>query len=206
MRARVLAGVLAGLLAWPLDGAMAREAVAADVEQMTQLFDWVCLRAFPDQGAVDRAMSQAGGTAMKPGQVRAYLHDDPGRGWMLARPEATYVVTIEDPPYRACAVRRMTASGFPTVAPYLAAIREYAAGQRRALGKPFDQAIRTPDGLDISATIWPVGGLPDGSADGVMLFRTNYHGGYAGPLAGDAGGVGMEVRFVHQLRAPGLPP
>ena len=204
MRAWLLA--LAGLVAWPPGGAVAREAVAADVEQMTQLFDGVCLRAFPDRGAVDRAMAQAGGTAMKPGQVRAYLHDDPGRGWTLARPEATYVVTIEDPPYRACAVRRMTASGFPTVAPYMAAIQGYAAAQRRALGAPFSQAIRSADGLDINASVWPVGVLPDGSTDGVMLFRTDYHGGYAGPLARDAGGVGVEVRFVHQLRAPGLPP
>ena len=39
-----------------------------------------------------------------------------------------------------------------------------------------------------------------------MLFLTDYHRGYAGPLAADAGGVGVEVRFVHQLRAPGLPP
>ena len=134
MRARVLAGLLAGLSAWPLGGAAAREAGPADVEQMVQLFDGVCLRAFPERGAVDRAVAQAGGVAMRPGQVRAFLHDDPGRGWMLARPEATYVVTIEDPPYRACAVRRMTPSGFPTVAPYLAADPGVCGGAAAGVG------------------------------------------------------------------------
>ena len=179
----------------------------AEVAQMAQMFDALCLRAFPDDRAVDAAAGRYGGRPLAPQEVRSYLHDDPGRGWQVARPEATYVVTLEAPPYHACAVRRMTPGGFPAVQPFDLVARQYAAARQRALGEPVTQSLHRPDGLDIDATVQQLGGgAPDGVTDSLMVFVSNYHGRYKGPLAADAGKPGIEVRFVHQLRMPGVPP
>lgn len=50
------------------------------------------------------------------------------------------------------------------------------------------------------------GGGPGGSTDSLMLFTSDYHGTYDGPLAKDAGKPGVEVRYVHQLRDAGAAP
>lgn len=182
-------------------------ATVGNVEQMVQVFETVCLQAFPERRAVDGAMGQLGGTPLAAREVRTYLHDDPGRGWQLVRPEATYVVTIEEPPYRACAVRRMTPGGFPTRAPFDAAVQRYGAARKRALTPLLSQSMRPPSGLDIVATVQRVeGGGPGGSTDSLMLFTSDYHGTYDGPFGKDAGKPGIELRYVHQLRDAGAAP
>lgn len=191
-----LAALLVGL------GGPARaepDATPADAQRMASLFDAVCLRAFPDGPATDRAVQEAGGVALTPAQVRELLHDDPGHGWRLARPEATYLLTIENPPWHACALRRMTRTGLPTVAPYDAAIGRYAAARGRSLGAPVGRSTRQ-GALDIRSTVQEVpDSVTGGVTDSVMLFWTAY-------LNAPAGAPEVEVRFVHQLRSPGVPP
>ena len=201
----LMAAVGAGLV--PGVGRAEGPATVGDVEQMVQVFKTVCLQAFPERRAVDGAMGQLGALALAAREVREYLHDDPGRGWRLVRPEATYVVTIEEPPYRACAVRRMTPAGFPTREPFDAAVQRYGVARKQALTPLVSQSMRQPGGLAIVATMQRVeGGGPGGSTDSLMLFVSDYHGTYDGPLAKDAGKPGVEVRFVHQLRSPGAGP
>ncbi|MDB5693166.1 MAG: hypothetical protein JWO81_2229, partial [Alphaproteobacteria bacterium] len=56
---------------------------AAQLAEMVALFDEICLKAFPDDAAVARAMAERHATAMIPADVRVYLHEDPGVGWEI---------------------------------------------------------------------------------------------------------------------------
>ena len=83
---------------------------AAQLAEQIELFDSVCLRAFPDDAAVARAMEGRGATPMGEAEIRIYLHDDPGRGWNLTGRTGTFRITVEAPPFHACGIRTMTAA------------------------------------------------------------------------------------------------
>src|SRR3954464_13443481 len=83
---------------------------AAQLAEMIELYDAVCLRAFPDDEAAARAMAARGATPMTDAEVRAILRDDPGRGWNVAGRTARFRLTIEGPPFHACGVRTMAAA------------------------------------------------------------------------------------------------
>lgn len=175
----------------------------ADVQAMTGLFDQVCLRSFPDLAAVGRAAKGARASPMTPIQVRSFLHDDPGYGWFYAQPEATYAVTIEQPPYRACAVRRITSSGFPTMQPLLDAVQAYSAGRSGLRLIPAGkQHTVLEGGADLDATAQ--GLVRPGSERPIEMFMelvTDYHGHYPNPASPDLepGSRGVEMRFVHTV-------
>src|SRR5690349_19136484 len=78
---------------------------AAQLAELIDIYDSVCLRAFPDDAAAARALAALGASAMQGGEVRIYLHDDPGRGWNLRGRTGLFRVTIEAPPFHACGVR-----------------------------------------------------------------------------------------------------
>src|SRR5258708_5836940 len=70
----------------------------ADVKGVSELIDTfmaVCLNVFPDDGAVAAKASADGYVPLSPQQVRQFLHDDPGRGWLLHRGDITLAVTVE---------------------------------------------------------------------------------------------------------------
>ena len=72
---------------------------------LVEAFGRFCLDRFPGAARVeDAAPGQT--SALPPARVRDYLHDDPGRGWIYRADGGAYVVTIEDPPYHTCAIRR----------------------------------------------------------------------------------------------------
>jgi hypothetical protein len=49
--------------------------------------------------------------ALTPAQVRTYLKDDPGRGWIMDIFSTRVIITIKVPPIHACAVRVIGPSG-----------------------------------------------------------------------------------------------
>ncbi|MES1202570.1 MAG: hypothetical protein ABUS57_14100, partial [Pseudomonadota bacterium] len=53
----------------------------AQLAEMLSLYEEICLRNFPDDAAVETAMSARHATTLSPREVRIYLHDDPGEGW-----------------------------------------------------------------------------------------------------------------------------
>jgi hypothetical protein len=97
------------------------------VVEMAAIFEAFCLKAFPDDSAVSQLTKSPGYQALSSQAVAIYLHADPGHGWRFRTTIATYVLTIEDPPYRTCALRRMTGDGFPTAVPFVDAVRRHAA-------------------------------------------------------------------------------
>jgi len=180
--------------------ALMRPATETEVrDRMIDLYEQACLQAFPNDEAVDKVMTGLGATALSKDQVRIYLHDDPGRGWRFTSTGTTFIVTVEAPPYHACAVRaslsekpadlgrypdmiaafeKTRGAGFAPIAPYDADLGEL---HTRGVG---DQRVNA-----------------DRSAESFFYFVNT-------PLtqhARDLGAPGAEVRFVHQLAAPDAP-
>lgn len=146
----------------------------------------LCLARFPDQAAFAAGARLRHLVPMPPEQVKRFLHEDPGRGWWGTTPSGRFVVTIENPPYFACAVRRLykLTQAFQTT--YQLAIGIWAANHKIAL-----QAVptmrREENGMSISATAQSEFG-PDGKVrQTLMMFVTDYPSGRT------------EVRLVRQF-------
>jgi hypothetical protein len=172
------------------------EAAAGDI---ARIYERICLAAFPDEARLQNALAASGAIALSPAEVRSMLHEDPGRGWRL--PGTPFTVTVESPPYRTCAVRRMTRAGLPTAKPYLAVLNAYAQQRGLVEGPPQRVGRRLPDGADTVLFGTPL--LQAGTARPVetsIYAITNYHGQLDPARFPDAaGGVGVEVRLAHQL-------
>ena len=72
---------------------------------MTKLYEEVCLKAFPDDGAVAAEMLRRGAKPLDAEQVKVTLGKDPGVGWTLPLGSEAALVFVELPPYHACSVR-----------------------------------------------------------------------------------------------------
>ncbi len=76
------------------------------------LFDMICARVFPDEARIATAMAKLpGARALTPAELRTYLKNDPGRGWIMPAGASQIVVTLEAPPIRSCAVRMTNTDG-----------------------------------------------------------------------------------------------
>jgi len=163
---------------------------AAHLAEMLALYDELCLHVFPDDDAVARNLRARGAAPLAEPQLRIYLHDDPGRGWRLEGRSARFDVTIEDPPYHACTVRTMTASGFPNLQPY----QDLAA--RFEAGRGF-RPVQRLDG-EIENVVMSLGGeetvLPNGSGEALLIAIGTPTDKYRA-----RGETAVEVRFVHQF-------
>ena len=84
-------------------GAAASAEADQQMERMTALYEEVCLKAFPDDKAVEVAMRSRKARELTPEEVKVTMRDDPGRGWELKDKSAS--VWLEFPPYHACSVR-----------------------------------------------------------------------------------------------------
>jgi hypothetical protein len=183
--------------------ARALDIAAVPDTEIAALYSTFCLKAFPDPSALDKFSKAKGAVVMSPEEVAYFLHQDPGRGWTLRTEQALYVITIEYPPYRTCAVRRMTPSGVSGVKNYLAAVTAYAAAKRGKLGNMPPMKRKGPGGIDISAYYYAMTDSAGKPAETFGVFLTNYHGKVPERFRPDAGsGVGVEVRLVHQLVGP----
>ena len=160
-------------------------------DRMIAVYDQVCLRAFPDDKAVDSAVTLLGATAMTKKEVRIYLHDDPGRGWRLDSKGTVFTILVEAPPYHACSVRLHVAEPFTDMGGYpaLTAAFEKARGDGFEAIPPYD--------ADIEDTHTHATGEqrinPDQSAESFFYFVNT-------PRKPSADGA--EVRFVHQIASP----
>lgn len=102
----------------PLLQAMRQDPDGTDIATVFKMF---CLERFPARPLMSGEMPPGtSSAAMTPQQVRQFLHDDPGVGWWYQTPFGTYAVTVEAPPYFACAVRR----NYPSVPGYEAVYQE----------------------------------------------------------------------------------
>jgi len=160
--------------------------------EMVALYDDLCLKAFPDDGAIDRAVAARSPTVLSPDQVRIYLHDDPGRGWWIDDANGRFVITIEAPPYHACSVRRLTDSGFTDMTAYSTRLASYSASHPGYTQMaPMDMDIG-----DIHSHATGVQrALTNGGSDTLFMFENR-------PATVSKSKTGVEIRFVRQLASP----
>jgi hypothetical protein len=170
---------------------------AADpaVERLVALYDEVCLKAFPDDAAVDALMAAKGATPLTPEEVRVTFRNDPGRGWILQDDGRNIQVMLELPPYHACSVRRWTAAGFGDLSAYRAVTESFKA--TRPGFAPVDEQQADLDGYHIHMS-GELRELPDGGAETLYLFDQEYLD-QARAAATDAP---FNIRFVHQIVSP----
>ena len=169
--------------------------------EISEIYAAFCLDKFPDASAFAALASARKATAMSQDQVKRFLHAYPGYGWTLHLADANYTIQVEDPPFRTCSVRRMTPSGVNDVKPYIAAVNAYVARKNgKLIGIP-PTHNRTPDNVADVMTL-PYGMMDSSGkpAETFAVILTNYHGrAPADQQAAAAGGVGVEVRMVHQI-------
>jgi hypothetical protein len=165
---------------------------AAQLAEMLTLFDEICLRTFPDDAAVARALEARGAAAMSDAEVKSILHDDPGRGWTIAGRTAAFRLTVEAPPYHACGVRTNTVAGFPTMQPYQDLIARYEKGRTYQKIGPITQIVEGAQSVGAGDMA-----MKGALAEGLLVFT-------AQPLPANraASGDAIQVRFVHQLVDP----
>lgn len=194
------------LLAAPAAAAAQYETLAnppdpvAQRDEMIALYDELCLRAFPDDDAVARAVAQHDARPLSPDQVRRFLHDDPGIGWEVRGRTGPFNVTIEQsPPYHACAVRTMTADGFADLGPYQALAARYEQGRGFERITPMEREVGD---LHVAG-----GGErrigPGDSSESLLVMLTRAADAYR-----TRGHTAVEVRFAHQYvgaQAPAKP-
>ncbi len=97
-----LARAQAGAVVIPPDAAQEQDPAGTALVEAFGLF---CLDCFPGAARVADA-APVRMQALSPLRTRECLHDDPGCGWLYRAPGGEYVLTIEEPPYHTCAVRR----------------------------------------------------------------------------------------------------
>jgi hypothetical protein len=169
--------------------------------EIAEIYSSFCLQKFPDLTALGALASTRKAAVLDSTQVKRFLHSDPGRGWALHTGTGNYIILAEDPPFRTCSVRRMTPSGIADVKPYIAAVNAYIAAQNGKLIKMQPSQSKTPDGI-ADVTTLPYGMLNSAGkpSETFAVFLTNYHGRAPEDQRADAtGGVGVEVRMVHQI-------
>ena len=166
------------------------------------MFSELCIGDFPDDEKVDAFLTSKAATPMSASEVQRYLHNDPGRGWYVKTPVALYGVTIENPPFHTCGIRRMTPEGAATPGTHAVAQAEkaYAAGIKgtTVLIKPTN--TRTgPTGPDVLAFGMGVLDAEGKPSDSFGFFLSNYHGRVPAPWVADGTpGVGVEIRLTRQ--------
>ena len=188
---RIILCVFAGVLMAAPAGA---QSVAPASSEFVALFSDLCLQKFPDDAGM-AALAGGKGQVLTPAEVKLFLHDDPGQGWVLNGQDSKYVLTDEHPPYHACAVRRTT----PQVldgGPLFAAALAYVTGQGEKLSPP--QQTRFPGALPSLATVENTldkNGQPTGEA--FMYFVVSYPS--VTRQDGSKSEPFFDVRFVRQI-------
>jgi hypothetical protein len=159
--------------------------------RMAALYDEVCLKAFPDDAAVDRLMAEKGAAPLTPEQAQITLRGDPGRGWLLKDGDRNIQIMLELPPFHACSVRRTLAPGFG-IFEYRAATDRFKA--TRPGFAPEREQVSEAEGVRIRG-LGESRVLPDGKTETLFIFDQQV----TDPARRARGQIGVDIRFVHQI-------
>lgn len=156
--------------------------------ELADLFADFCLKRFPSETALAEGVELKQLRALSPRGVRRFLHDDPGRGWLLETPSDAYVITIEDPPYHACAVRRMYSTTPKFRLAYKLMVKLWAA----------NEGIGPLQGMPIRRQMVSGGGIATMDMDFVPDVGGNVKRGFMAIVTDYPNGQ-SEIRLVHQI-------
>ncbi|HEU4550645.1 MAG TPA: hypothetical protein VFS01_13175 [Rhizomicrobium sp.] len=168
--------------------------------EFVSLFSDYCLKQFPDDKALTERAAGEGHRPLSPAEVGAFLHVDPGVGWMIAGRETSYVLTVQVPPYHACALRRYSDTPLDG-APFIAAARSFAAMTGHKLAPPLMRQRDIGGGIISSGIYFQELDEKDKPlSEAFMFFTVRY------PAVERADGAPSkpfwEVRFVRQIHIP----
>jgi len=165
--------------------------------EFVAFFRAYCLEKFPDDAALVSAASDSKLVALTQDQIKLFLRNDSGQGWLIQGESGKYILTDELPPYHACAVRHAVRAPF-SVAPLKDLADEYVAAKgHRLVDGP---SLQTPMGEGIVSALSSQNevdekGVPTGEA--FMLAVVSY------PPQDMADGTKSqpfwEIRFVRQI-------
>jgi hypothetical protein len=175
--------------------ALAQDAPPPVSAEFVRLFSSYCLSKFPD--AVAQAAGDEKLEPLTDGQVASYLHSDPGKGWLIAGADGNYVLTEEDPPYHACAVRRYSDHVMDGV-PLIEAARAFVESTGRKLGPPQMSSRPIGNGIISNAVLMQLRDAKDQQVpEAFMFFVVAY------PVTVKADGTESkpfyDIRFVRQI-------
>lgn len=166
----------------------------AQLAEMVELYDTICLKTFPDDKAVGEKLLARGATPMTDAMVKVHLHADPGMGWVLQGKTALFRITIELPAYHACAVRTVIRADFDDMVPYRKIIEEHEQSW------PSVTRIREMSRVD-GPVHSIIGGeaarLPDGNTESLIVASDRIED----PTL-RKNNPGIDLRFVRQIIAP----
>ena len=174
----------------------ASAATDQQMEKMTALYEEVCLKAFPNDRAVEAAMRSRKARELTPEQVKVTMGNDPARGWELQDKSAT--VWLEFPPYHACSVRWNAAEigdlGILGIYGLVASLYE----AKRGGFAPMEETDLDYGDIHLHA-LGEQKRSPNG--DWESLYVIDQH--IIDPKRRAAGETGFVVRFVHQFKPAG---
>lgn len=158
-------------LAQPVE--VPREAIGQQDAEGTALvaaFSQFCLEGFPGD-AQPRPPLDTTLVPLAPAVLNELLHGDPGRGWAYTTPDGLFVLTLENPPYHTCAVRRVYQKQPLYSLPWLVQIGAWARRHGRGAFEPIRYQVIKRDNLVIEAR----GQVLHGGAEDVFLeLKTTY--------------------------------
>lgn len=162
------------------------------LSHMTALYEQACLKAFPDDKAVESLMKAQDARELSPDEVKVTMGNDPARGWELKGGGAT--VWIEFPPFHACSVRWNTSEVGD-----LGAYRQAADAYERGLAgfRPMAPMDANQGAIHIHA-IGDQRVLQGQGAESLMVIDQHI----SDPKRREAGETGVVLRFVHQFAPP----
>jgi hypothetical protein len=163
---------LVWLAAVVMFGAPARAAAPVAVE-LVDIFARVCLEKFPDDAAVRQFAAEKRLAVMSDDIVRQLLGTDPGQGWFQETARGRYLLTIELPPYHACAIRKSGDAAPDFLAAFSLLLSTWAATQSGASLKPSPPQNTEVSGLPTQAYLWILDRGPGKPAETLMALVTN---------------------------------
>jgi hypothetical protein len=157
--------------------------------EIVGLFLGPCLGEFPRDAAVESYAKEKGLTPMTEAEIRAVLKQDPGEGWVGKVDSSPYELTLEKPPYHACAIRRrFTARPKAVPSYFFLAVALWSVPSKNTLAEQQPPSLQA-DGMPTEAHSYLLKG-PDGRnlEQFLVLMVTLPDGGY-------------EVHLVRQILA-----
>jgi hypothetical protein len=118
---------------------------AAMLDRMVLLYDNICLQKFPDDAAAGAAAAAAGGEPLAARELNNSLYGRHGQGWRIADGDGAFIVTIENPPYHGCSIRRTVSHPVSNIGAYRALADRYEATKPGF--KPIPTQTFTQDGV-----------------------------------------------------------
>jgi hypothetical protein len=139
--------VLAGGFLLLASAALAQDVAPTPVsDEFVRLFSSYCLNKFPDDDALLKQAESDHLDPLSPAQVKTVVRKDNGSGWVVGGADVQYVLTLEQPPFHTCTLRRISDQPLDG-APLMAAAKSFVEAGGHKLLAPIGHARPMTQGM-----------------------------------------------------------